>query len=310
MTQASVAEVVGALRPRYLRAKRGDKTRILDEFVALTGYHRKAAIRVLRNGRRPKGRNRRGRPRVYTPDVKAALLQVWEVCGRVCSKRLAPFLPEIVAILEREGELGLPPNTKRLLVQLSPATIDRMLSTHRYRRDGGRPAPKPGSPLKAKVPVRTFADWEDVGPGYMELDLVAHCGEGVAGEYLHTLNAVDVATSWCEPVAILNRSQHAVTTAIDRMRERLPFPLRGIDSDNDSAFLFQPVRKLLVKERKGSKVRKTYDRAQTPYRRVLASPEIPEDKKAEAEETYRRLNPVVLKRRIEENLRALARLPR
>jgi len=95
MTQASIAEVVEALCPRYLRAKRGDKTRIGDEFVALTGYHRKAAIRVFRNGRRPKGRDRRGRPRVYSPDVKAALVQG--------SKRLAPFLPEIVAVLERES---------------------------------------------------------------------------------------------------------------------------------------------------------------------------------------------------------------
>jgi hypothetical protein len=355
MTQASVAEVVGALRPRYLRARRGDKTMILDEFVALTGYHRKAAIRVLRNGRNPKGRDRRGRPRVYTPDVKAALLQVWEACGRICSKRLAPFLPEIVAVLQREGELALAPDTRRLLVQMSPATIDR-----------------------TKVPVRTFADWEDVGPGYMELDLVAHCGETTAGEYLHTLNAVDVATLWCEPVAVLNRSQEAVRKAIQRIRGRLPFPLRGIDSDNDSAFLnahlytycqkegiqftrsrpykkndqayvegknwcvvrqlvgyrryesrdaldlleaiyadwrlvvnyFQPVRKLISKERVGSKVRKKYDLARTPYRRVLAAPDIPEEKKIEAEGIYNTLNPVLLQRRIEENLRALAKLPR
>jgi hypothetical protein len=91
MTQASVAEVVGALRPCYLRARRGDKTRILDEFVALTGYHRKAAIRVLRNGRKPKGGDCRGRPRMYTRDVKAALLQVWEAYGRICSKHRSPF---------------------------------------------------------------------------------------------------------------------------------------------------------------------------------------------------------------------------
>lgn len=378
MTQASVAEVVGALRARYLRARRGDKTRILDEFVALTGYHRKAAIRVLRNGRKPKGGDCRGRPRMYTPDVKAALLQVWEACGRICSKRLAPFLPEIVAVLQREGELALALETRRLLVQMSPATIDRMLATHRYRRERGRPAAKPGTLLKARVPVRTFADWEDVGPGFLEVDLVAHCGETTAGEYLHTLNAVDVATLWCEPVAVLNRSQETVRKAIQRIRERLPFPLRGIDSDNDSAFLnahlytycqkegiqftrsrpykkndqayvegknwcvvrqlvgyrryesrealdlleaiyadwrlvvnyFQPVRKLISKERVGSKVRKKYDLAHTPYRRVLAASDIPEEKKIEAEGIYTTLNPVLLQRRIEENLRALARLPR
>lgn len=102
---------------------------------------------------------------MYTPDVKAALLQVWEACGWICSKRLSPFLPEIVSVLEREGELALAPDTRRLLVQMSPATIDRMLAAHRYRRDEGRPAATPGTLLKAKVPVRTFADWEDVGPG-------------------------------------------------------------------------------------------------------------------------------------------------
>lgn len=378
MTQASVAEVVGALRPRYLRARRSDKTKILDEFVALTGYHRKAAIRALRNRRTSKGGERRGRPRLYTPDVKAALLQVWEVCGRICSKRLAPFLPEIVSVLEREREIALAPDTRRLLVQMSPATIDRLLVTHRYCRGGGRAAIKPGTALMAKVPVRTFADWEGVGPGFLELDLVAHCGDTTAGEYLHTLNAVDVATLWCEPVAVLNRGQEAVGKAIQRIRERLPFSLRGIDSDNDSAFLnahlyrycqregleftrsrpykkndqayvegknwgvvrqlvgyrryesrealglleaiyadwrlmvnyFQPVRKLIAKERVGSKIRKKYDLAQTPYRRVLASPNIPAGKKAEAEEVYRGLNPVVLQRRIENHLRALGRLPR
>ena len=152
MTQASVAEVVRALRPRYLRARRKDKTRILDEFVALTGYHRKAAIRVLRNGRKPKEWSRRGRPRVYTPDVKAALLQVWEVCGRICSKRLSLFLPEIVAVLEREGELKVPPDTRRLLVQMSPATIDRLLATHRCRRGRGRATTKPGDPPQARDP--------------------------------------------------------------------------------------------------------------------------------------------------------------
>jgi len=376
MTQASVAEVVRTVRPRYLRAKRGDKTRILDEFVALTGYHRKAAIRVLRNGRKPDAWDRRGRPPIYTPDVKAALLQVWEVCGRICSKRLSPFLPEIVAVLEREGELGLPPDTRRLLVQMSPATIDRLLRIHRYRRHRGRCTTKPGTLLTHAVPIRTFGEGDGVRPGYVEMDLVAHCGESTAGEYIHTLNAVDVATS-CEPVPVPNRSQEAVTKAIDRMRNRLPFPLRGIDSDNDSAFLnrhlyrycqrekiefsrsrpykkndqahveqknwsvvrqlvgyrryespealavleasyadwrlyvnfFQPVRKLLAKEREGSKVRRRYDVAQTPYQRVLASADVAAEGKERLREVYRTLNPVALQRRIGESLRALGRLP-
>jgi hypothetical protein len=376
MTRASIAELVETWRPRYLRASRKEKTRILDEFVALTGYHRKSAIRVLRNGRKPKRWDKRGRPRVYTPDVKAALLQVWEAYGHICSKRLAPFLTEGVEVLERAGELKIPPDTKRLLVRMSAATIDRLLRTHRYRRGKGRCTTKPGSLLKDKIPVRTFADWNDVHPGFLEMDLVAHCGESVAGEYLNTLNAVDVATGWCEPEVLANRSQQSVKEAVDRVRQRLPFPLLGIDSDNDSAFInanllryceqegitftrcrpykkndqayveqknwtavrqligydrhetveacallqviyadwrlvvnfFQPVRKLLEKKREGSKVRKRYDVAKTPYQRVLASPDVSEEKKEKLREVYRTLNPVEFRRRIEKNLERLRRL--
>jgi len=373
MTRASIAELVESWRPRYLRASRKEKSLILDEFVALTGYHRKSAIRLLRNGRRSRAMDRRGRPRVYTPDVKAALLQVWEACGQICSKRLAPFLPEAVEVLERAGELKISPDTKRLLVRMSAATIDRLLRTHRPRRPRSRCTTKPGTLLKEKIPVRTFADWNDARPGFLEVDLVAHCGESSAGEYLHTLNAVDVATGWCELEVLPNRSQQAVREAVDRIRERLPFPLSGIDSDNDSAFInanllrycrkeritftrcrpykkndqahveqknwtavrqlvgykryeskeaqellrsiyadwrlfvnfFQPVRKLIAKERKGSRVRKVYDVAKTPFRRVLVRADVDEAEKERLRELYRTLNPVELRRRIEENLRAL-----
>lgn len=376
MTRVSLEELVEAVRPRYLRASRGEKTPIIDEFVAITGYHRKSAIRLLRHGRKRSSWDQRGRPPVYTNEVQAALIQVWEACGRICSKRLAPFLAEMVAVLEREGELRLPPDTERLLVRMSPATIDRLLRKSRYRRP--RCSTKPGTLLKHAIPIRTCADWDEDGksPGFLELDLVAHGGESAAGEYLHTLNAVDIATGWCEPLALPNRSQQAVREAIDRMRQRLPFPLLGIDSDNDSAFInanllrycagekitstrsrpykkndqahveqknwsvvrqligyeryesaealallealyrdrrrfvnfFQPLRKLVGKERVGSKVHKRYDQAQTPYRRVLASPAVQGEGKERLRQEYQELNPVVLQGRIEENLRALWRL--
>ena len=373
MTGASLYELIEAWQPRYLRADRKEKTQILDEFVALTGYHRKAAIRVLRKGRKPVAWDRRGRPRQYTNEVKAALIAVWEACDRICSKRLQPFLPEIVAALERQGELRLPPHTKRRLVKMSAATIDRLLRTHRPKGRQGRCTTKPGSLLKEKIPVRTFADWDDARPGFLEMDLVAHCGESAAGEYIHTLNAVDAATGWCEPEALPHRSQQAVKEALDRMRERMPFPLLGVDSDNDSAFInhnlvrycdregvtftrsreykkndqahveqknwsvvrrligyrrykslealrlletiyrdwrlyvnfFQPVRKLPSKERVGCRVRKRYNEAKTPYRRVLASVDVAEAEKGHLEEIYRTLNPVALRRRIEENLEKL-----
>ncbi len=376
MTQASIRELVESWRPRYLKADRKGKTEILNEFVALSGYHRKAAIRVLRKGYKPRSWDRRGRPRVYTPDVKAALLEVWEACGGICSKRLAPFLPELVAALKREGVLKLRPETEKLLVRMSAATIDRLLRTHRLKRPRTRCTTKPGTLLKHKIPVRTFADWDEARPGFLEMDLVAHCGESTAGEYLHTLNTVDMTTRWCELEVLPNRSQESVEEAVGRIRQRLPFPLLGIDCDNDSAFInanllrycekenitftrcrpytkndqahveqknwtavrqligydrheseearklmeaiyadwrlvvnfFQPVRKLIGKERVGSKVRKFYDRAQTPFQRVLASSWVKEEDKERLREVFSGLGVVTLRKRIEQNLEELRRL--
>jgi len=236
MTRTSVEELVKAVRPRYVKANRSRKSQILDEFVAVTGFHRKAAIRRLGGRRRRTGR-RRGRPPVYTPDVVAALRAVWEVYGCICSKRLAPFLPEAVALLAREGKVIVPSDVRDRLIRMSPATIDRVLAPHRHKGGRGRATTKPGTLLRSQVAVRTFADWTDTRPGFLEIDLVAHCGGTTAGEYVHTLSTVDVATGWFEPVALPNRSHQSVEEALEKVRRQLPFPLLGIDSDNDSAFL-------------------------------------------------------------------------
>jgi hypothetical protein len=236
MTRTSVEELVEAVRLRYVKASRGQKSQILDEFVAVTGFHRKAAIRRL-TGRRRRSGKRQGRPPVYTPDVVAALRAVWEVYGCICSKRLAPFLPEAVALLTREGKVVVPSDVRDRLIRMSSATIDRVLAKHRQRGGRGRATTKPGTLLRSQVAVRTFADWTDARPGFLEIDLVAHCGETTAGEYVHTLSTVDVTTGWFEPVALPNRSHQSVEEALEQVRRRLPFPLLGIDSDNDSAFL-------------------------------------------------------------------------
>jgi len=236
MTRTSVEELAEALRLRYAKASRSQKSKILDEFVAVTGFHRKAAIRRLRRVRRTRGK-RRGRPPLYTSDVVAALRSVWEVCGCICSKRLAPFLPEAVALLKREGKVVVPADVRERLIRMSPATIDRLLAKHRHGSGKGRCTTKPGTLLRSQVAIRTFADWTDTRPGFLEIDLVAHCGDTTAGEFVHTLSAVDVATGWFEPIALVNRSHQTVEEALERVRVQLPFPLRGIDSDNDSAFL-------------------------------------------------------------------------
>jgi len=237
MTQNGKRELLEAVRPRYLRANKADKARILDEFVATTGYHRKYAIRLLKRGVKPCRSKKPGRSKTYQGEVVIALVKIWVICDEICSRRLHPFLPEIVAVLERHGELKLSEATKRLLLQMSRATLDRCLQSVRRRPGRGLSTTKPGTLLKQAIPVRTFADWNEARPGFVEIDLVAHCGDSTHGEYLNTLNVVDVFTGWSECLVLANRSQQQVSAAMERLRQRLPFPLLGIDSDNDSAFI-------------------------------------------------------------------------
>ena len=236
MSKKGKRELVGRLRSRYLQARRNEKTKILDELVAVTGLHRKSAIRALRRGYQGQ-RERRGRKRIYTGSVVAALVKVWRVCGCICGKRLQPFMPEMVEVLERHEELVLDEQTRRLLQQMSVATIDRKLALFRQQQGRGLSTTKPGTLLKQSIPVRTFADWNEVEPGFVEIDLVAHCGVTTEGQYLNTLTATDIATGWTECFLLRHRSQIAVTEAMDILRDRLPFPLLGIDSDNDSLFI-------------------------------------------------------------------------
>jgi hypothetical protein len=237
MSQRSKRELVAAVHPRYLQADRAGKERILDEFVAATGYHRKYAIRLLKHGLKPQGRKKVGRAKVYQGAVVAALQQIWEICGRICSKRLQPFLPEIVGVLERHHELILAPEIKGLLLGMSRATIDRCLKGARFAEHHGLSTTKPGTLLKNAIAVRTWHDWDDARPGFVEIDLVAHCGDTTEGIYLNTLTATDIATGWTECLALPNKTQNAVSQAITALRLRLPFPLLGLDSDNGSEFI-------------------------------------------------------------------------
>jgi len=170
--------------------------------------------------------------------VVTALEQVWRTANRICGKRLVAVLPQYVCALEKHGEMRLDAATRRLLLQLSPATADRLLRrTRRAERPHGISTTKPGTLLKKMIPVRTFAQWDDARPGFVEVDLVGHGGDSTGGEYLNTLNMVDVKTRWTEFLCLINRSQAATTTAIDACRVRLPYPLLGLDSDNGSEFI-------------------------------------------------------------------------
>ena len=239
MTRRSILEYAQALRGRYFKATREEKGKMLDEFTKVTGLHRKAAIRMVNRRSLPVSGGRRGRPAMYK-DVMRPLKAIWEASDRLCSKRLQPFLPEMVKILRQHGEQRIDASIEAQLCRMSPSTIDRLLRPFRKLGGGrGLSTTRPGSLLKSSIPVRTFADWEEKRPGFMETDLVAHCGESSEGFYLHTLCAVDVASGWTECLPVWGKGQLRVRSAVHRMRQRLPFALLGMDSDNGSEFINQ-----------------------------------------------------------------------
>ncbi len=236
-------ELLAQTGPRYRAAPSQQKRAILDEFVAATGYARKYAIRLL--GQPvvpPPGPIVRPRMRPYGPAVVEALTVAWAATNYVCAKRLVPFLPELVASLERHGHLALRLEVRTQLLSLSAATADRLLRPLRERaRPRGIGTTKAGTLLKHKVPIRTFAEWDDVRPGFMEADLVAHCGTRAEGPYLSSLVLTDVATGWTECLPLLHHGYDDVLRALDQVRGLLPFPLRGLDTDNGGEFLNFPL---------------------------------------------------------------------
>jgi hypothetical protein len=375
VTRASLREYAGVQRERYLRAPRAEKHELLNEVVAVTGLHRKAAIRLLRRAPHPgASRPRPGRPRRYGPAVAAAAQLLSEATGHIGPHRWHPLLPELLDRLTQSGDLLVPPEVDKHLRQVSPATLARLLAPFRTTLPHrGLTTTRPGAWLKHQIPVHTFAEWRDAQPGFLELDLVAHCGPTTKGFYLYTLCAVDVATAWVELQAVWGKGQPRVGTAIHHVRQHLPMPLRGLDSDNGSEFInyglyawcqregvtftrsrpyqkndsahveqkngaivrpligydryaskaayaqlarvyelarlhinfFQPVQQLVRKERRGARVHRVYDRAQTPYQRLGALGVLPASRRQELEALYQRLNPLHLRRALETALERL-----
>jgi hypothetical protein len=226
---------------RYRDGSRAAKSLILDELCAVAGWHRDHARKALRRALRPKsvGRKRKASSRlVYGADVVAALEVCWAVLGGLCGKRLAPFLPQIVDRLRVCGELRISDTTRDLLVGMSAATIDRRLAGARARLQlRGRSGTKPGSLLKSQIPVRTWSQWDEDRPGFVEVDLVGHEGGNSKGEFCQTLTVTDIATGWTETQAVRNKAGGRVRQALDDIAAGLPFPLLGIDSDNGTEFI-------------------------------------------------------------------------
>lgn len=240
MTRHAIQEYAEAVRERYRRSKKAGKTKILDEFVAATGRHRKAAVRLLNRTGRKGTKKKSGRPKVYSLDAILALRVAWEASDRLCSKRFQPFLPELVTVLKREGELSITEEAEGELSRMSASTIDRVLKRYRMSpRRHGLSTTRPSTVLKNAIPLKTFSEWTDTKPGFIEVDLVAHCGDSTEGFYLTTLSAVDVATGWYEPMAVWGKYQEHVRGALHNIRRQLPMPLRGVHSDSGGEFINQ-----------------------------------------------------------------------
>ena len=371
-------EYVEMLKKRYSEATRAERSAILDDFVKTTGCHRKYAIGLL-SGSRTRSTKPVARPRSakYGIEDAQALLQVWELFDGICSRRLRGAMDVELPRLYFQAVLPVSPVCFQHLMDISPATIDRLLKGRRRQFVKSRGYTKPGTLLKHQIPIRTWADWTEDRPGFCEMDLVDHSGGLIipGADHAWTLCFTDVYTAWTECVAVRNKAQVHVFKAIQRARARLPFPLLGLDSDNGAEFIndqllrycqaehitftrgrvgrkndssyaeqknwsvvrravgyerydtpeqlkllnrlyttvryygnfFLPVMKVVTKSRVGSKVSRTYDKPQTPYARVLASPDVADECKDLLQETYGLLDLVDLRRQIVDLQAALYR---
>ena len=368
ISMESRQEVIKRYCAKYKRSAKKEKGRILDSVCLTTGLSRDRAKKLFGECQRKSSvlkKKKPGRKLKYGASVIATLEKVWAFMDFACGKRLSAGMEGMLDALIRFGELDCDKDTLKCLLEISPATIDRLLKGAKKRISfKGISATKPGTLLKKDIPIRRGTEWDDAVPGYVEVDLVAHCGTTTAGEYINTLDVTDIFSGWTETQAVINKAQKHVFNALMDIKKRQPFPLLGIDSDNGSEFInhhlvryckqegicftrsrpnkkndgchveqknwsvvrrnigygryegmealnvmneyygllrlytnfFLPSAKLISKSRDGAKIRKQYEKPQTPYDRLMSSHHIGQDVKENLREIWLTLNPVELKR--------------
>jgi len=386
-------EIVYEASKGYKKLSKKEKTERLDNLIAITGYNRDYASRLLSQSGRcvyvkdisgksyrligdARKKKKRSRKRKYDTEVFKVLKHIWAIMDYPCGKRLSSCMSWLVPKLEVCGEIELEEEVREKLLTISASTIDRLLKGEKKKIAlKSRKSTKPGTLLKNQIEVRTFADWNKAKVGFMEMDLVSHEGGNPRGDFAFSLTLTDVCSGWTENRAVKNRAQKWTFEALDNIKKRLPFSIKGLDSDNDSTFInyhmlhyceenhitftrsragnkndgcyveqknwsivrrtvgyarydtdeevdilnqiydvlrlyvnmFQPVAKLISKERQGAKVKKIYDTPRTPCQRLLESPDIPEEVKVQLQKTFDELNPAALKREIDRLLRKLTK---
>lgn len=370
-------QYLSTLLERYLKAEKAQKGRLLDEYCRNTRQNRKYVIRKISRMAFGLPRVRKKRAAVYGYDVRAALEALWRVFDFPCGQRLAPVVRAELGRLRRMRELAISERTAEKLLRVSPATIDRLLRPKKGEiKDRRRYSSRGANLIAKKIPLR-MTDWETGRVGYVEMDLVLHCGVSTDGEYGHSLSAMEIGSGWWEGEVVMGRAQSRIFNALKEIRERSPFSWLGIDSDNDNAFIndqlykysqdqkleftrsrpyrkndnayieqknfthirkplgylrydtmeeleliqdlyrhelrlyknfFQPVMKLVRKERIEGHLKRVYDTPKTPYQRLVDSNQISPEAAKELHQLYLRLNPADLKRQIDKKLTRLFEL--
>ncbi len=376
MDMHSRKEYRGVVRERYWKAhSKKEKSLILDEYCANTGHARKYAIRKLGAPEAPLKRVKKRRKAVYDGEVTAALAKSWEIFDYPCGQRLRPIMEKETDRLRAFGELSISEEVARKLKRISAATIDRKLKhqkgvLHRFWSKGGH---RPGSMLKQKIAVR-LTNWDTAKVGYIEADLVFHCGASTLGEHVCTVSTTEISSGWWEGEPILGKHQDQCFRALKEIRQRCPFTWKGLDSDNGAEFIsdmlykycdrekleftrsrpshkndnayieeknwthvrkvlgylrydtvaemaiirdlyhhelrlyknfFQPVMKLVSKERIGGKIKRKYGTPATPYQNLLQSNQVDQAAQEQLTRAYLALNPAALKREVDAKINRL-----
>lgn len=262
LTMKEKRSIAAEMAAGYQKARKREKGVILDQFVQLTGYVRRYGARLLReHGKKTRvgsttiigdvtKKPARNRQPIYDSEVVEALRKIWMIMDCICGKRLKAALGELIPVLKRNMEIQLDPATEEKLRTISASTIDRLLALDRKKQAlKGRSGTKPGTLLKHQIKIRTFSEWNEGKPGFVEIDLVGHDGGDASGEFCQSLDVTDVCTTWTETRAVQNKAQVWVFKALTDIRKALPFQLLGIDSDNGSEFINNELYRYCIQER-------------------------------------------------------------
>lgn len=369
MSKLSKREYLIEVKKKYWKAEKKRKGQLLDDFCDFTKYHRKYALELLNKPLPRKWKRYKPRKKYYDQPVLDALKIIWDATDNACGERLHPFIPDMMEKLIDCRELFINDEVKEKLLKISLITVKRVIHADKTRsiiRIGG--TTRPGSLLKSQIAIR-YGPWEEVDPGFFEMDTVAHCGDTVAGQFVYSLDLIDIATGWSEQAAIWGKGERATLEQFKKIEQRTPFKILGIDPDNGSEFInwhmyrhceknninftrsraykkndnahieqknwtairqligysrlekpeqlhilnslygnewrlylnfFQPMMKLIAKAKdpKTGKSKKAYDKARTPYQRVLDHPKVAQETKDMLKQVYKGLNPIKLRKQI------------